>query len=638
MTVKKKPDLDQTFINIVCERIQNNQRIHRLFQEDSVIHMDHQVPFLCIYRCKEKSKEKKIASFIRGEISFLIVNGKKSIVPFVRNLTDQTIASLTNLFGGFLLLELWEGELSDANQITDPTAVTPGFKIYVPEFDSEDYGSTHDTLQENLTYIRVHKQRATAEIVYLKKIVPPGLSLLLADSRRQTLNCHYIGLEVSPIYSNPINGDHYPLIVRQLHRGISHALRRTFFEFTRKHTSHRPKHYHALGRRAVTKYVWEIDRELTEISESFDFLLQVTPINTLSAWHAFKRNGFARAPVFHYRPHPVDPTFLKRRLYNIKIVKIEDPTLAALFREKRTELDRQISMLPDRGSANFLYGSLQLYEKVSNDLLQTAETILEKISGRSGNTGKSGYMSPDKFAKRAEEEFELYRQQDSNFSAKVEVTSKVTGLIVSQGNLYIGPDTKIPVKRAEALIQHEVGTHILTYYNGKQQRFQLLACGLSGYEEFQEGLAVLSEYLAGSLSRPRLRLLAGRVVAAHYLEQGATFIETFRRLDRNHDFSQRIAYDITMRIYRGGGLTKDAIYLRGLINIIKYIREGGDIRLLLVGKISSRHVPIIEELQLRGIIIPPKINPSYLELPETSERLTQLAQKQPALEFVDMII
>ena len=84
--------------------------------------------------------------------------------------------------------------------------------------------------------------------------------------------------------------------------------------------------------------------------------------------------------------------------------------------------------------------------------------------------------------------------------------------MVSNGNLFIGKRVKIPESRAEALIQHEVGTHVLTYINGKNQPFQQLYCGLSGCDELQEGLAVLSEYLVGGLSPPRLRLLAGRVI------------------------------------------------------------------------------------------------------------------------------
>ena len=71
-----------------------------------------------------------------------------------------------------------------------------------------------------------------------------------------------------------------------------------------------------------------------------------------------------------------------------------------------------------------------------------------------------------------------------------------------------------------ALLQHEIGTHVLTYYNGKGQPFRQLYAGLSGYEALQEGIAVLSEYLVGGLCGNRLRLLAARVVAVRAMLDG----------------------------------------------------------------------------------------------------------------------
>lgn len=46
---------------------------------------------------------------------------------------------------------------------------------------------------------------------------------------------------------------------------------------------------------------------------------------------------------------------------------------------------------------------------------------------------------------------------------------------------------------------------------------------------------MLSEYLVGGLSKPRLRLLAGRVWAVHMMLE-ATFIDTFK-LTKDHGFS-----------------------------------------------------------------------------------------------------
>ena len=47
------------------------------------------------------------------------------------------------------------------------------------------------------------------------------------------------------------------------------------------------------------------------------------------------------------------------------------------------------------------------------------------------------------------------------------------------------------------------------------------------------------------------------------LIDGASFLETFRVLREDHGFAGYTAFTVTIRIYRGGGLTKDAVYLSG---------------------------------------------------------------------------
>jgi uncharacterized protein (TIGR02421 family) len=204
------------------------------------------------------------------------------------------------------------------------------------------------------------------------------------------------------------------------------------------------------------------------------------------------------------------------------------------------------------------------------------------------------------------------------------VRDDITGLMVSNGNLLIGSRTKIPEERIEALIQHEVGTHVLTYLNGKAQPLRQLYIGLAGYEELQEGLAVLSEYLVGGLTRPRLRLLAARVVAAERLIKGAEFVDVFRELNKDYGFERRTAFNIAMRTYRGGGLTKDAVYLQGLVKLIDYIKHDGQLETLLVGKISAEHVAIIKELQWRKVLLPAPLQPRYLNDPKIKSKLEDL--------------
>jgi uncharacterized protein (TIGR02421 family) len=299
------------------------------------------------------------------------------------------------------------------------------------------------------------------------------------------------------------------------------------------------------------------------------------------------------------------------------------------------ELDKKLTMLQDQETPGFLFGSLQLYGKVTREEVETAKEILNKYSAYSRDEISSTTLKANEFAERAFKEIEYYRQFCPELASAAHVRDDVNGLIVSRGDLLVGSQLKVPSSRVEALIHHEVGTHVLTYYNGRCQPFRQLYSGLAGYEETQEGLAVLAEYMVGGLTRPRLRLLAARVIAVDCMVNGASFVETFRELDRTYEFNQDTAFTVTTRVFRGGGLTKDAVYLRGLIDVIKYIQEGNDIGVLFCGKISLSHVPLIRELLHRQIIKPPPLKPRYFKIPLCDERLLRLKNGLSILDLVE---
>ncbi|MDX5397509.1 MAG: flavohemoglobin expression-modulating QEGLA motif protein, partial [Hymenobacteraceae bacterium] len=363
--------------------------------------------------------------------------------------------------------------------------------------------------------------------------------------------------ELKPFYQNPENKRPYPLLLRLLRTELATAIQKTVFDFVRIQTSHEPTHFQALGRQGVVQAVWKIDKQLVEISTQFRFLMLVTPVNADKAWLEFKEKNYEETPSFHYRLMPVDPELLKRKLFNIPVEKVEDPTLAYLFRDKRHELDKMITMLADRETPDFLYSSLQLFGGVDESLLKIAEGLLAAIPAPDQNAEEE-VMPVKEFAALAQSELDFLRKQNKIVDAKVEIRPDVVSLMVSKGQFLIGNEAYIPRHRAEALIQHEVGTHVLTYYNGKAQPLQQLYAGVPGYEELQEGLAVLSEYLVGVLDHRRMRVLAARVVEVDKLIKGCTFLENFWMLHEKYHFHSEDAYDIAMRVHRGGGLTKDA--------------------------------------------------------------------------------
>ena len=88
------------------------------------------------------------------------------------------------------------------------------------------------------------------------------------------------------------------------------------------------------------------------------------------------------------------------------------------------------------------------------------------------------------------------------------------------------------------------------------------------------------------------------------------------------------------RIFRSGGLTKDAIYLRGFHQVVRRVADGLSLDPLWYGKIAEHHVPVVEELEARGMLHPPVATPEFLERPAAQARLSRLRQGH---SFIDLL-
>ena len=632
--------ISDEFISEVVARAVASERVRRALPGGGRIHLDRRLPFLCVYRKPLGREDAGTEQLITTEAASLLASGDARSMKRLPVLVGQLVEALAGHFGGFLIVEVWsgpEGEIAESIHPDSGESIPPAAAFRIGVRQQRAPQRTIETLAKSLRKIKVLKRPAQVEVDPEQGVRPPGRKPLLAPADAKRLGCYQLGLEVRPVYRDAASGLVFPAVLRRLRRGLGRALRQAFFTFACDHTRIRPQHYYSLGSRSVVKAVWEVDRRLAEIDDSFDLLLGATPVNAEAAWHEFKRRGFESPPVFHYRPLAAEPALLKRRLYEVPIERIEDPTLAHIFREKQDELDRRITMLSDVGTPRFLLGSLQVYGDVDRSLLDLAIELLDRIPPRSRDAPMGRQLDARAFARRAEEEIARYRSQYPEFTATVAVRDDLyCGLLVSQGHLLVGRKAKVPAARVEALLQHEVGTHLVTYYNGRAQPFHQLHCGLAGYDALQEGLAVLSEYLVGGLSRPRVRLLAARVIAVYELLQGASFVDTFRLLRHAYAFPRRIAYTITMRVYRGRGLTKDAVYLHGLAEILQYLGRGGELEPLLVGKIAADHIPLIRELRLRRVLDAPPLRPRYMEDPRAGQRLQRLRQGLTVPELIEV--
>lgn len=609
-----------------------SERLRRRLPGGGQVHVDRPLPFLSVYRRPPGVEDIDTEELILGEASYLVASGEPDLHEGVSSLVLAVAETMVEVFGGFLLVEIWRAPAGDERGGSERSVRRPTFSVQSGSLRPDD--PTIENLRYVLSGIPLRPAPLEVEVAATEVAHPLQLPPLISAERMAALPCHTIGIEVQPVYRQAKTGTPYPVVFRVARRGLTRALRQTFYHFAITHTSHRPEHHDTLGRRSAINAVWEADQRLREIDDSFDFLLQVTPVNTASAWVEFERSRFEREPASDYRPLVVNVSQLKRKLFAIRTEGLEDPTLAHLLDDKRNELDRQITMLADRNTPRFRYGSLQVYGGVDDDLLTLANDVLEQLPPHEPRADSERIFSSEEFARAGEKEIAHYREADPEMSATARVRGDISGMMVAKGHLLVGEDAEVPESRVEAMLHHEVGTHVVTHHNGRSQPLGLLATGLAGYNELQEGLAVTAEYLAGALGRTRMRVLAARVVAVRAMIDGATFVEAFRLLARDHDFEGDPAFKICMRVYRSGGFTKDATYLRGLVRMLDYLRSGGSLEPLYIGKISFAHIALVEELRWRRLLHAPPLTPRYFNLPEAVDRLARLRNGITVLDMI----
>jgi uncharacterized protein (TIGR02421 family) len=272
-----------------------------------------------------------------------------------------------------------------------------------------------------------------------------------------------------------------------------------------------------------------------------------------------------------------------------------------------------------------------LFGDVGERLVKDALELLDAIPDA---TVSDRRVTAAHFAEEAQEELDRYRAAYPDFSHELEVRSDISDLMVSHGQLLIPATAHFRAGRVEALIHHEVGTHVLTYANGNAQPLKLFAVGLPGYEETQEGLAVLAEYAIGGLDPKRMRLLAARVIAVHRVLEGAGFTQVFEELHEGFGFAPKTAWGIAIRVTRSGGHTKDVIYLRGISRVLEFAALRKDLSTLFIGKLSLEHVPLVEDLLDRGILRPAWIRPRWLDIGAAPERLASVYEGMTVLDLV----
>jgi uncharacterized protein (TIGR02421 family) len=606
--------------------IRTDKSVRKDFDTGGRLHIDRPLPFLSVHigRGREDLAARDIAA---ANASYLIVDELDEALPIIAAVGGV----LNERFGAFLLLDIDEFEHDTLT--TDDAPYLPPFEIGIASTDDPAARKAGTALAEGTDIRQVKFRTPHVDLFDLK-----------ADAQAATLAAQtgfpLVAVRFAPIYRQPESGNTYPDLRERLVANIFDAGLKAFAAFVGATQSLKLTTHRALGRKAFVDAVSRADRSIDDVASSFDFLLAVTPINTDAAWQEFKAGKFKQEPHFLYRPLSVQVEAEKRKLFSVAFDRFEDPILYHLYREKQQELDLQLSLISARETSRFVEYGRALYGPVEPSLYRMATDILVKTAALAddGDDIESDPQTADCHEVEAAARTMIagYQRHYPGFTAEVELRDDLpSGMLVSGERLLISRQTLMPKARVHALLSHEIGVHLLTYFNGSAQGLRLFRSGLAGYEGMQEGLAVFSEYMAGGMTVGRLRLLAARVVACSAMLEGRPLTETYGMLVNEHGFGPVAAFHLTMRLYRGGGLAKDAIYLRGLLELLSHLKSGGALDPFWMGKISAAHFRVMQELSLRGLLKAPVVRPAFLTHPQAQVRLDKA---RAGLTPLDMII
>ncbi|WP_272149403.1 flavohemoglobin expression-modulating QEGLA motif protein [Tenacibaculum aiptasiae] len=353
------------------------------------------------------------------------------------------------------------------------------------------------------------------------------------------------------------------------------------------------------------KSLIEIDNYIDTLVKKIELLSYVNPVNIEEEKQKFFASKYLTDPQFKYPKRDFDKFKLHRKFFTLPLESIEDEIIRNLYEEIIYSYSGLIQCIETIGEGKkFYYNSLRSFGTPTEDDVENAKFILHFED----EVDVDNIFVPKYSPEEAEEifreystnyEFDYNIKQSTTMSAIAMVLNNIKTLVINGNHTFSENEMAI-------LTHHEIGVHMVTTMNGLEHSLKIFSHGFPNNVETQEGLAVFSEYMSGNLTLKRLKELAYRVLAVNGLAKGYSFSKTFRSLHNTYDLDREHAFYITVRAYRGGGFTKDYLYLTGLKKIYDYYQSGKDLSLLLTGKVSLDFIEDIEYLMKNNYAVKAK--------------------------------
>ncbi|HAS00152.1 MAG: hypothetical protein US57_C0002G0047 [Candidatus Moranbacteria bacterium GW2011_GWC2_37_73] len=255
------------------------------------------------------------------------------------------------------------------------------------------------------------------------------------------------------------------------------------------------------------------------------------------------------------------------------------------------------------------------FESTSSDIAELRDFMKE--SSEAGNFPKTEFE-----AEEIKNAFEGALERYKLSGWEVLIGDNFTAIGVSQENktVNIPTDRKMSEKKLTALIEHEIGTHVLRRENGERSKLKLLGLGLDRYLKGEEGIATYEEQkieganefagLEGHLAISLALGMDGRkrnFREVYEILKDYYFINSKKEESEAKTYAENTAWNRCVRTFRGttcdtpgSCLTRDIVYREGNVGVWNVIKNNPEeVKRFTVGKYdpsNSRHIWILEQL------------------------------------------
>ncbi|MFT5851719.1 MAG: hypothetical protein ACI87J_001692 [Colwellia sp.] len=474
---------------------------------------------------------------------------------------------------------------------------TPTFNIGTEQIDIERWGNIVSHFEKRLNRIVLPNLNVRGAI----DEVFQGRGYLITHVNGHFDNTLVLPTEVKKIFMDEYSGDVYPLVLEELKAGFKSVISETAAFFVRRYGKKKKTKKADVLSSTISPEVLVLDKKLFGLCKNIETLNFINPINLTVQRNLFFKNKSYITPNFHYKQLDINPYKFREQLYKLPVEDVFDVDIQQLYRHVIDNLARRIDLLTTIGTDDFVYNSLKYYGEPSPNDIANARFLLHVTNEQVGREIKTF---------TADEAVQYFKAQAKKWKlhCNIEKSAKIVAKAMVNNEkalLLINKDAVFNQKELHAYANHELGIHMLTTINAKKNPLAVFSLGLTGNTHTQEGLALYSEYRSGSLTIQRLQTIALRVIAVQYMLKQGDFVKTYHTLMNEFDLEKHFAFTLTIRVYRGGGFTKDHLYLKGFRDVLNLAKDNS-IDNLLVGKIGALDFGITNEIVERGMISKPQ--------------------------------